>query len=61
MSIDDGKKAYTIAEAAETSGISERSIRAEIALSRLSAKKFGSRLLILGPSLDAWLEELPDA
>lgn len=53
--------AYSVTEAAEQTGFSQRKIRQLIADSELHAKKVGNRLIIPAESLTAWLEGLPDA
>jgi excisionase family DNA binding protein len=53
--------AYSVAEAAEQTGFSQRKIRQLIADSELAAKKAGNRLVIPADSLTTWLDSLPDA
>ncbi|MGO2634787.1 MAG: helix-turn-helix domain-containing protein [Galactobacter sp.] len=55
------KTAYSVAEAAESTGLSQRKIRELIASSELHSKKYNNRLLIPADSLQAWLDSLPDA
>lgn len=54
------KKSYTYQEASVTTGKSVRAIRQLVYDGALKAKKDGRRVLILGSSLDAYLENLPD-
>lgn len=61
MSTVPPRLAYSVAEAAEQTGFSQRKIRQLIADSELHAKKSGNRLLIPAESLTAWLDSLPDA
>lgn len=53
------KLAYTLTEAAEATGYSERTIRRAIAESRLVAKYENSKPVIMTRDLEAWLEALP--
>lgn len=54
------KKSYTYKEASEATGKGVRSIRQLVYDGVLKAKKDGRRVLILGSSLDAYLDNLPD-
>lgn len=51
--------AYTIADAAQTVGLSEWSIRAAIRNGDLAPRYYGSKPLIPAVELEAWLHSLP--
>ncbi|WP_372595450.1 helix-turn-helix domain-containing protein [Actinotalea sp.] len=51
--------AYTIPDAAQAVGLSERSIRDAIRRGDLAPRYFGSKPLIPAAELDAWLHSLP--
>jgi len=50
------KMAYTIREAAEITGLSTAYLYKLSALGKLPVCKVGSRVVILGSELDAWLK-----
>tara|TARA_R110002124_G_scaffold7436_3_gene42662 strand:+ start:369 stop:584 length:216 start_codon:yes stop_codon:yes gene_type:complete len=55
----EGKAAYSIDEAVVQSGVKRVKLYAEIKAGRLTARKCGSRTLILATDLHQWLNSLP--
>lgn len=53
------RMAYEIAEAAEVSATSEKTVRIAIAKGELEARKLGRKYLILARDLRRWLNGLP--
>ena len=51
---------YSMADAAETTGVGLTKLREEIAAKRLRARKIGSRTVITRDDLEAWAAALPD-
>lgn len=53
--------AYSIPDAAQAVGLSERSIRDAIRRGDLAPRFYGAKPLITAAELDAWLNALPSA
>jgi excisionase family DNA binding protein len=54
-------RANSIGWAAKVLGVSERTVRAQIASGALRARKLGKRILIYGEDLEAFRRQLPPA
>lgn len=59
MSADEGKKAYTVQEAAKAYGVSLDTIRANIKAGNIIARYPTSRPVISAKEMDAWFDSLP--
>lgn len=53
------KLAYTISEAAEAVGLSERSLRDAIKDSRIAVRYFNTKAIIRREDLEAYIDQLP--